>query len=85
MQGSLDIVVSELRQLDWVSRHDYYDRMHRKAPRFAAAVAACMGADELLHGFAMLRFPDITISLPGKLKRQLTIEESFHRAKFAKN
>jgi len=85
MPGKLDIVLSELRQLDWVARHDCYDRLYRRSPRFAAGVAACMGADELLYGFSRPCSNEVKIALPGKVKRQLTIEEAFFRAKFAKN
>jgi hypothetical protein len=81
----LEVVFFELRQLDWVSKHEYYIRMCRMVPRFAAGVAACMGADDFLDRSAMPCTRDIPIALPDKLKRQATIEESFHRAKFAKN
>ena len=43
--------VVAMKRLDWVGRHDYWDRLcRRRSWRFMSSIAEMFTPDELLHG-----------------------------------
>ncbi len=72
-------LVMHLRECDWVTRHEWYDwaSHHGRYRRIVLQVASAMSSSELLYGLNDGFEPDAVIALPGKAKRQLTLEEAF--------
>ena len=67
-----------MRAMDWVDRHDLWDRfLENKPTRFCKMVAAHFGPDELLEGTRSGSDPAVIIVMKCRLKRQTSIKDYF--------
>ena len=83
--ASARFVVLQLRQLDWVQRHAYFDKFVKCNPKMMLEVQGVMNPDELLtgHNTGLKALPGDIVVLKDKVRKkhkyvQTTLHMWFH-------